>query len=228
MTVTTAENCSVACYIAAEPHIGTRHAYLVMDADEIPGWRFTIRLDDIDGARVVTEFRMTASQVDTTIAVDTVKPRQPGELTVVSSSTLGFECSGTLPEHGLTTTVFRRVTLGRLVNQAVAAIPSEISTRPWLDWLSADRTRPGPTGRDDLYYAQWAAAYVQYVTAGEPRPVPRLAKEKYLSVSQVRSILGEARKRSLLTNAPPGRPGGHLTELADSILEDDSNVAKED
>jgi len=48
--------------------------------------------------------------------------------------------------------------------------------------------------------------------------VIRLSEENYLSVSQVRTILGEARKRNLLSEAPRGRAGGYLTSLAESIL----------
>ena len=44
----------------------------MMEADDLPGWRLTLRLDDIDGALVTTEFRMTAKSVETVIGARTV------------------------------------------------------------------------------------------------------------------------------------------------------------
>jgi hypothetical protein len=189
-----------------EPQTGKRHAYLMMEVDEIPGWRITLRLDDLDGMMMTTEFRITAESVETSIDSKT------------TSTTLGFECCGAPPDSGLSTAMLRKIALVRLVQRGLSAIPSELAERPWNDWLSADRSRVGRAGRDDLFYAEWAAAYVQYVTSGEANPAVRLAEEKFLSVSQVRSILGEARKRDLLSNAPRGRAGGYLTSLAESIL----------
>lgn len=205
-------------HIEVAPQTGKRHAYLMMEVEEFPGWRVTIRVDDVEGQRVVTEFRMTAQSVDTTISARTVGSGDSRRTERVTASTLGFDCSGPLPDTGLSTSLFRKVALDRLVRVGLTKVPSALKSRPWNEWLSTDRSRVGRTGRDDLYYAQWAASYVNLIDQGEPNPAIRLADDKYLSVSQVRSILGEARKRGLLSKAPKGRAGGYLTTLADSIL----------
>ena len=196
----------MASHIGVEPQTGKRYAYLMMEVDEFPDWRFTLRLDDLDGRLVTTEFRITAKSVETVLN------------SKKTSSTLGFKSDGVLPKAGLSTTVFRKVALDRLVKRGLAGIDSEWAELPWNDWLSTDRSRVGRGGRDDLFYAEWSAAYVRFVTRGEPNPVIRLSEENRLSVSQVRTILGEARKRNLLSEAPRGRAGGYLTSLAESIL----------
>ena len=196
----------MASHIGVEPQTGKRYAYLMMEADEFPDWRFTLRLDDLDGELVTTELRITAKSVETFLDSKT------------TSSTLGFESDGVLPKTGLSTTVFRKVALDRLVKRGLAGIDSEWAELPWNDWLSTDRSRVGRGGRDDRFYAEWSANYVHFITRGEPNPVIRLSEENCLSVSQVRTILGEARKRNLLSEAPRGRAGGYLTSLAESIL----------
>ncbi len=97
--------------------------------------------------------------------------------------------------------------------------------------VQSDRSRPGRRGRGDLYYATWAAAYVEAVhvvansNASEqqsrPKPVEVLANRENLSPSQVRNILHEARRRELLTQAPPGKAGGSLTPRCRSLLKSD-------
>ena len=196
----------MASHIGVEPQTGKRYAYLMMEVDEFPDWRFTLRLDDLDGRLVTTEFRITAKSVETVLN------------SKKTSSTLGFESDGVLPKTGLSTTVFRKVALDRLVKRGLAGIGSEWAELPWNDWLSTDRSRVGRGGRDDRFYAEWSANYVRFITRGEPNPVIRLSEENRLSVSQVRTILGEARKRNLLSEAPRGRAGGYLTSLAESIL----------
>ena len=193
-------------HIEVEPQTGKRYAYLMMEVDEFPDWRFTLRLDDLNGELVTTELRITAKSVETFLDSKT------------TSSTLGFESDGVLPDAGLSTTLFRKVALDRLVKRGLAGIGSEWAELPWNDWLSTDRSRVGRGGRSDRFYAEWAASYVRFITRGEPNPVIRLSEENCLSVSQVRTILGEARKRNLLSEAPRGRAGGYLTSLAESIL----------
>ena len=193
-------------HIEVEPQTGKRYAYLMMEVDEFPDWRFTLRLDDLNGELVTTELRITAKSVETFLDSKT------------TSSTLGFESDGVLPDAGLSTTLFRKVALDRLVKRGLAGIGSEWAELPWNDWLSTDRSRVGRGGRSDRFYAEWAASYVRFITRGEPNPVIRLAEKECLSVSQVRTILGEARRRNLLSEAPRGRAGGYLTSLAESIL----------
>ena len=86
------------------------------------------------------------------------------------------------------------------------------------DWLDTDRRRPGRKGRSDLSYATWARAYVRFIEEGERNPVRRLADEQHLSSSQIRTIIGEARRRDLLTEAKPGKAGGQLTEKCVVLL----------
>jgi hypothetical protein len=178
----------------------------MMDLDELPGWRATLRLDDVDGTPVVTEIRVSANHVETWIDAET------------SSATLGLEPSETFPESGLTATLLRKVAVERLVKRGLSQIPETLLERPWIKWLSTDRSRVGRSGRGDLFYAEWAAAYTALVNSEEPTPIVRLKKEEDLSQSQVRTILGEARRRGLLTRAPRGRAGGSLTSRAKSIL----------
>ncbi|SVB30906.1 uncharacterized protein METZ01_LOCUS183760, partial [marine metagenome] len=196
----------VASHFVTSPQTGKRHAYFMMDLDELPGWRATVRLDDLDGTPVATEIRLTAESVETHLDSQT------------TSSSLGLQSGSDLPESGLTATMLRKVAIDRLIKRGLAVIPVEILDRPWTNWLSVDRNRVGRAGRDDRYYAEWAAAYTQLLNTGENKPAIRLAKDKYLSVSQVRTILGEASRRGLLTQAPRGQAGGSLTPLAKSIL----------
>jgi len=87
--------------------------------------------------------------------------------------------------------------------------------------------RPGRGGRDDLFYAIWAAAYVERLLAGDRTPVRSLGEDppielegapSPLSRNTVRGILADARSRQLLTTAPPGKAGGELTTKASKIL----------
>ena len=77
--------------------------------------------------------------------------------------------------------------------------------------------RPGRRGRDDAFYAEWAARYVSLLN--HPRPVAELARQHNYSESQIRNFLHEARKRELLTAAPTGRAGGSLTDKAKELLD---------
>ena len=83
-------------------------------------------------------------------------------------------------------------------------------------------TRVGRRGRDDVYYARWAAAYVDAL-ARSPRPAADLAARHSLSASQIRNLMHACRRRGLLTASPPGRPGGELTPRAVQLLEEDSD-----
>jgi hypothetical protein len=46
-----------------------------------------------------------------------------------------------------------------------------------------------------------------------------LARQHKVKEHQARTILHEARRRELLTKAPPGKAGGSLTEKARKVLE---------
>jgi hypothetical protein len=78
--------------------------------------------------------------------------------------------------------------------------------------------RTGRVGRNDKFYAEIAARYVEEVATGNA-PLKRLAEREHFDESTVRAFLNKARRRGLLTAAPPGRAGGRLTPKALALLE---------
>jgi hypothetical protein len=84
-----------------------------------------------------------------------------------------------------------------------------------------DIRRPGRRGRPDIEYAELARDYVRIVATPGVSPLKRLkAERQFLSESQLRNLLYEARRRGLLTDPPQkGKAGGDLTHKALSLLE---------
>lgn len=124
-----------------------------------------------------------------------------------------------MPPAGITTRLLRELRTGDLIAALrTAARQSDLyfGVAPDL----AVSTRVGRRGRDDLYYAQWAAAYVDAL-GRTGRPVDDLAQRYSLSASQVRNIMYACRRRGVLTASPPGRAGGELTPYAIRLLEED-------
>jgi len=88
--------------------------------------------------------------------------------------------------------------------------------------------RTGRAGRSDEFYARWAAAYVERLQRGSRHPVRDLVTRPPVKIAgfassrapeaTVRAIIHEARRRKLLTGAPPGRAGGGLTEKSTKLL----------
>ncbi|MGH2660719.1 MAG: hypothetical protein ACRDHS_13935 [Actinomycetota bacterium] len=88
--------------------------------------------------------------------------------------------------------------------------------------------RTGRAGRSDGFYARWAAAYVERLQRGSRHPVSDLVNRPPVTIAgfassrapqaTVRAIIHEARRRKLLTGAPPGRAGGKLTEKGTRLL----------
>lgn len=76
---------------------------------------------------------------------------------------------------------------------------------------------PGRKGRTDTYYAEWARRYVREC-ARSRTPIKNLAVRHHLAPQSVTDLISEARRRVLLTAAPPGRAGGTLTEKAQELL----------
>ena len=146
---------------------------------------------------------------------------QNGQL-VVSSCTIAP--AGDLPLGGLTARQLRRATLGDLtrrvsvgfVGRILGALAPEITRT-----LDDDHThpRPGRAGRDDHFYAVWAARYAERA-AYTPRPIAELADEHDRPPTRLREYIAEARRRGLLTATRPGRSGGQLTDKARALLED--------
>jgi hypothetical protein len=91
-----------------------------------------------------------------------------------------------------------------------------LDVMPPREWATTLSTRPGQHGRDELDYALVAAKYISHL--GSRQPVVDVAEELYLSTSQVRNILYEARTRGLLTGKGQGKPGGELTPKALDLL----------
>jgi hypothetical protein len=68
--------------------------------------------------------------------------------------------------------------------------------------------RPGRKGRGDDFYAGWADRYER---VGGRTPIADLATESGTPIETVRHFINEARRRRLLTQTKPGKPGGRLT-----------------
>ena len=84
--------------------------------------------------------------------------------------------------------------------------------------------RPGRRGHGDLYYIEYAARYVAALDRGSSKAVAEVAEElsrdgRPHTAEYIRDVIHQARRRGLLTHAPPGRPGGQLTDKAHAVLE---------
>jgi hypothetical protein len=87
----------------------------------------------------------------------------------------------------------------------------------------ASARRPRGVRRDDRFVAEVARAYCELVQHGHPEVIDELCRllDKRgvdYAPSGVRELLAKARERGLLTDAPPGRAGGMLTEKALQVL----------
>jgi len=139
---------------------------------------------------------------------------------------------GPFREGGVTTDDLRLLRLHQAARDILARVragtqsdwadnPDFNPGMPARDWATRFSTRPGQRGRDDLDYARVAALYVRSVESEQP--VDDVAKALYLSKSQVRNILHEARQRNLLTRVGRGKAGGQLTAKAQEILRQDED-----
>jgi hypothetical protein len=127
-------------------------------------------------------------------------------------------------EH-LTARRLRNLPVGELCDAAIGALRAgpmgyllqtgahQVTWRRTLD----GQHRPGRRGRPDRFYAEVAAEYVDALAGG--RPIKDVSRERFLSASQVRDLVSEARRRGLLTKPPKGRAGGHLTAKARAELD---------
>ena len=132
------------------------------------------------------------------------------------------------PAGGLHTSVIRSISLNALFRTARDWIELPRNVGLGID-LHVERDqfgrprRPGRRGQSDLFYAQWAALYVDEVANGSA-PVSRLAKIHDFSEATIRGFLNQARRRDLLTAAPAGGAGGSLTDKALTLLADQAKV----
>lgn len=79
--------------------------------------------------------------------------------------------------------------------------------------------RPGRAGRPDEFFAIVAAIYSWYVDLGYSDPVRKVEEVTGCSWRGVANWIRLARKKGMLAEANPGRPGGVLTDRAVRILE---------
>ena len=195
----------------------TRNAEAWVMHPEFPGWRFLVTFSP---AGVPVGFRIEA---DKGFRMD---PWLSGDPAIANAGH-----SPTAPP--ITARFLRQLPLGEIQNAARHAVlksaaaddrareaPERSVTEHWERTFDETR-RPGRRGRDDRFYAELAAAYVDRVQVKKPsaRPVEDLANDMGYSPSQIRNLLYVARKRELLTSAPAGRPGGELTAKARHLLE---------
>lgn len=144
------------------------------------------------------------------------------------------------PDVGISTGGLRSLTIGALMRVAASGAaemwipavdgPDAKKFERWASGFVA-KPRPGRAGRDDIEYARLCARYVAIVRTGARKPLVALKAESEalgepLSASRLRSLLYEARRRGLLTDAPDGAAGGDLTEKALALLEGDDNGSR--
>ncbi len=137
---------------------------------------------------------------------------------------LVFTEFGIRSEHptsmGITTTLMRSLPAAQIEQTCRKILvdregPFSIAAKKWGP---LQIRRPGRQGRGDLYYAQIASQYVELLGTKVKQPTVIMAERLYVSPTSVRGCLHKARQRGLLTNSPPGKAGGHLTEKAEEIL----------
>lgn len=77
---------------------------------------------------------------------------------------------------------------------------------------------PELLSESDLLYLMTAAKYVEVLAKGTSRPLEALAAMLERTPSSVRNLLYMARQSGFLTESPPGKAGGHLTNKAKEYL----------
>jgi hypothetical protein len=123
------------------------------------------------------------------------------------------------PPGGITTRMLRQVRTGAIIASCRAAARAIGAIVPDAAPDLSVSERVGRRGRDDRFYARWAAEYADALTRS-PNPVAEMAARHHLSASQVRNLVHACRKKDMLTAAPPGRAGGELTARAIELLKE--------
>jgi hypothetical protein len=133
---------------------------------------------------------------------------------------LVIEPSGKVaPFGGITTRMLREIRTGAII--ASARMTGRVLASYLPDGapdLSVSE-RVGRRGRDDRFYARWAAEYADALSRS-PNPIAEMAGRHHLSPSQVRNLVHACRNKKMLTAAPPGRAGGELTARAIELLKE--------
>jgi hypothetical protein len=132
------------------------------------------------------------------------------------------------PRPPVSAQLLRRIPFGKLADLARSRLGVMAGWRDeGFEVLGVDATqaaklarshsrRPGRRGRSDRFYAELAVAYEAWLAKGKPLRV--LADDLYLSESGLRTALGKARERGMLTAAPRGRAGGQATDKAKRLV----------
>lgn len=113
----------------------------------------------------------------------------------------------------VTARLLRDVPFGDIIEQIRRNVRAQVPT-----FAPGIEHQPGRRRQPDEFYAAVAAAYVQALEAGSRSPARDIADARSYSRSMVNNWIHEARRRDLLTEAPPGRAGGELTERARALL----------
>ena len=212
----------VACPSCQEPLPGRwlDEAWIEVPAGE--GWLASYRVVMKEAGPVVAEIRVFPAGADR---------RTPGSWSRDPVS---------VPAGGIPARVLRRLRLTdpiglfeRVVSKWEADQGEEVTQRVFGRFGfrrsgGAVPKRTGRAGRSDEFYARWAAAYVGRLKRGSRHPVRDLVTRPPVTIAgfgssgapeaTVRGIIHEARRRKLLTAAPPGRAGGELTEKSTRLL----------
>jgi hypothetical protein len=122
-----------------------------------------------------------------------------------------------VPAGGITTRMLRQIRTGAIIASYRSAARALSFVLPDTAPDLSVSERVGRRGRDDRFYARWAAEYADAFTRSG-HPVAELATRHHLSPSQVRNLVHACRKKEMLTPAPPGRAGGELTARAIELL----------
>jgi hypothetical protein len=128
-----------------------------------------------------------------------------------------------MPAGGVTADVLRLIKTQPLYD----AIAQDGGFDAVLAWKGIDpdgdflaMRRPGRRGRDDTFYAAWAARYVA-VCATTRRPYAVLVRDHPdHSERTIRDFVHKARSRGLLLGGSAGRSGGRLSAKAERLLGD--------
>ena len=129
---------------------------------------------------------------------------------------LTIEPWGDVPPGGITTRMLRQIRTGAIFASHRTAARVIGILHPDAPDLSVSE-RVGRRGRDDRFYARWAADYADAFSRSS-HPVAEMAARHSLSPSQVRNLVYACRRRGMLTSAPSGRAGGELTARAIELL----------
>lgn len=110
------------------------------------------------------------------------------------------------------------------IRQAIAedTAGEEMADPEWTERLkriSESMSTGRANRRDDLFYAQVAAVYVEVTSHTRRGIYESMSLRLPLAASTLADVVKEARKRELLTRPINGRSGGTLTDKARDLLE---------